>query len=314
MKLIIQIPCYNEEKTLPLTIADLPKQIEGVDEIETLVIDDGSADNTIKLAKALNVTYIVELKKNKGLARAFQTGIETCLKKGADIIVNTDGDNQYYGGDIVKLVDPILKGRADVVIGNRETATIPHFSWFKKRLQQLGSFFIRRLSRTNMPDAVSGFRAYSRNAALGINVFSEFSYTIENLIQFGNSKVNIESVNIRTNEKLRPSRLFKNIFIFISRQLTTMVRAYSTYRALKVFTLAGIVFALPGMIGFIRFLYFFAIGEGNGHVQSLVFSTVSVLIGFFLFMFGIIADLISNNRKLIEQVLKMIKEDKWQQK
>ncbi len=303
MKLIIQIPCYNEEQTLPITIADIPKKIEGVDIIEILIIDDGSKDRTVEIAKELNVTHIVSFKRNKGLARAFEAGIEKCLDEGADIIVNTDGDNQYFGSDISKLVQPILNGEADVVIGDRQTQNIEHFSATKKLLQKLGTKVIQNLSRTNVKDAVSGFRAYSREAALKMNINTEFSYTIENLIQLGNMKMKIVSVPIGTNKQLRKSRLFKSVPDFISKQLTTIIRVYSTYKALKVFTIIGILFMFPGLIGVFRFLYYFFKDGSAGHIQSLVLSAVFINIGFFIILFGIIADLISTNRKLIEKIL-----------
>ncbi len=314
IKLIIQLPCYNEEKTLPKTIADLPKDVNGIDIIETLVINDGSTDRTVEVAKELGVTHIVNSTKNRGLAITFETGIKKCLELGADIIVNTDGDNQYYGPDIAKLVQPIIKGDADVVIGDRQTGKIEHFSFTKKMLQRMGSSLVRRLSKTNIKDTVSGFRAYSRETALKMNIVTDFSYTIENIIQLGNRKLKIVSVPVRTNKKERESRLFKNIPHFVSNQLITIVRAYSTYRALRVFSLLGFLLMLPGVIGFIRFLYFYFNGEGEGHIQSLIFSTSFVIVGFLMLVLGIIADLISTNRKLIEKLTELYKEDKWKKK
>lgn len=307
MKLIIQIPCYNEEKTLPLTVRDLPKSIEGIDIIETLVIDDGSSDDTIATAKQAGVDHILSFKNNKGLAYAFAAGIEKCLELGADIIVNTDGDNQYNGQDIPKLVKPVIDGNADMAVGDRQIDTIAHFSWIKKKFEKKGSAIIRKLSQTSIIDTVSGFRAFSKEAAMRINTFTEFSYTLENLIQLGNQKLEIISVPIRTNEKLRESRLAKNIPDFISSQIATILRVYSTYKALKVFTFIGLILILPGLFGFLRFLYFYFTTGGQGHIQSLIFSTALVLIGFIVFMFGIIADMISNNRKLIEKTLLKIK-------
>ncbi len=311
MKLIIQIPCYNEEKTLPVTYVDLPKKIEGIDQIETLVIDDGSTDKTLEVAKALGVSHILPLKNNRGLARAFEAGLEKSLELGADIIVNTDGDNQYYGPDIEKLVRPIIDGQADMVVGDRQTDTIQHFSWTKKKLQKAGSSLIRRLSKTNIRDTVSGFRAYTRDTAMKINILTEFSYTIENLIQLGNQRLRIVSVPVQTNKKLRKSRLFKGIGHFISNQLRTLIRVYSTYRALRVFTTLGIILILPGLIGFGRFLYFYFTEGGEGHIQSLIFSTTFLIIGFLVIIFGIMADLISMNRKLLEKLLIFMKEAKW---
>jgi glycosyltransferase involved in cell wall biosynthesis len=308
MKLIIQIPCFNEEGSLAITYNDLPKSIPGIDVIETLIINDGSSDNTVEVAKRIGIDHIVSFKRNKGLAFAFSAGIEKCLKLGADIIVNTDADNQYYGDDIEKLIQPIVMKEADVVIGDRETSKIEHFSWFKKRLQYMGSSLVRNLSNTDVADAVSGFRAYSKEAALQINVLTHFSYTIENLIQLGHSKLKIVSVPIHTNEKLRESRLFKSSPSFIRNQLATIVRVYATYKALKVFTIIGIFTIIPGIIGFIRFIYFYLTVGGQGHIQSLILSTMLVIIGFFVFMFGVISDLIGNNRKLIEKTLLKIKE------
>ena len=307
MKLIIQIPCYNEEKNLPITFSDLPDRIEGIDKIETLIINDGSTDNTVEVAKQIGVDHIINFKRNKGLAMAFSAGIEKCLEFGADIIVNTDADNQYCGADIRKLVKPIIDKKADVVIGNRETNKIGHFSWIKKRLQYSGSSLVRKLSNTDVPDTVSGFRAFSKEAALSINVLTEFSYTIENLIQIGHQKLKIISVPINTNEKLRESRLFKSVPSFIRNQLATILRVYATYKALKVFTTIGLIIILPGIAGFIRFLYYYFTVGGEGHIQSLIFSTTLIIIGFLVFMFGIISDLISNNRKLIEKILYKIK-------
>ena len=307
MKLIIQIPCYNEEKTLPVTYKDLPKQIEGIDEIETLIINDGSTDNTVKVAKKIGVDHIVNFNRNKGLARAFNAGIEKCLELGADIIVNTDADNQYCGQDIPKLVKPVVESKADVVVGDRQTDKISHFSWTKKMLQKSGSALIRNFSNTKVADTVSGFRAFSWDAAMRINTLTEFSYTIESLIQLGNQKLKIISVPIRTNDELRKSRLFKSIPSFLTLQLSTILRVYATYKALKVFTVIGLIVILPGLLGFARFLYYYFTAGGEGHIQSLIFSTVLVNIGFIVFMFGIIADLISSNRKLIENALYKIK-------
>lgn len=314
MKLIIQIPCFNEADTLPATYEDIPKIIPGISEIETLIINDGSTDNTVEVAQKIGVNHIIDIKSNRGLARTFEAGIEHCLKLGADIIVNTDGDNQYNGADIVKLVKPILEGKSDVVIGDRDTNNIEHFSWFKKRLQNVGSAFIRKLSHTNARDTVSGFRAYSREAARKINIVTDFSYTLENLIQLGHEQLRIESVIIRTNKQLRKSRLFKGIPDFISRQFYTVVRAYATYRALRLFTAMGIIILLPGLVGFARFLYFFFTGGGQGHIQSLVFSTTFIILGFLLIMIGILADLISTNRKLLEKLLEMQKTQQWDRK
>ena len=308
MKLIIQIPCYNEEKTLPVTIGELPRQIDRVDEIEILVVDDGSTDNTARIAEESGAHHILSFTKNKGLARAFNEGIEFALGLGADIIVNTDADNQYFGPDTEKLINPILDGNADVVIGDRETRKIRHFSWFKKILQKLGSRLVKNLSNTEIQDAVSGFRAYSREAAMHLNILTGFSYTIESIIQLGHKKINIISIPVRTNEKLRDSRLFKNIFNFLYNQLSTIIRVYSTYKGLKVFSFISLILFIPGIAGLSRFLYhYISTGGGGGHIQSLIFSAIFLLASLLIFLFGIIADLIGYNRLLIEKVLYKIK-------
>lgn len=314
MKLIIQIPCYNEEKTLPLTFLDLPKKIEGISKIEVLVINDGSTDRTAKVAEAIGVDYIVNFKTNRGLARAFEAGINKCLEQGADIIVNTDADNQYCGEDIKRLVKPILNNQADVVIGDRQTSSIKHFSLFKKLMQKFGSYAVRKLSGTRVKDVVSGFRAYSRETAIKINIATDFSYTIENIIQLGFLKAKIVSVPIRTNKVLRESRLFKSISGFMAHQITTIIRAYANYKAIRVFTVIGIILMLPGIIGFARFIYFFFTEGGDGHIQSLIFSTAFLNAGFLVLIFGIIADLISTNRKLLEKVLDFNKRNRWEKK
>lgn len=303
MKLIVQIPCLNEEATLPETIADIPRAIDGIDTIELLVIDDGSTDATVAVARRLGVHHIVSLTQNRGLAVAFRTGLDTCLKAGADIIVNTDADNQYVGADIALLVQPILAGRADIVVGDRQTARIEHFSKIKKSLQWLGSAVVRRLSGTDVPDAVSGFRAISREAALRINIVSGFSYTIEMLIQAGRKGMSVKSVPIRTNEVSRPSRLFKSIPHFIFRSLTTMLRIYLMYKPLRAFVSIGTVLAIIGLVPILRFIYFYAIGDGAGHVQSLILGGALVVIAAICFVVGLIADLIGFNRQLLEMNL-----------
>ena len=307
MKLIVQIPCFNEEATLPATFNDIPKQIEGVDVIEILIIDDGSTDKTIEVAKALGVHHIVINKNNKGLARTFRTGLNECLKLGADIIVNTDGDNQYAGWDIPKLIQPILDGKADVVVGDRNTAKVAHFSPFKKFLQRVGSYVVNALSGVNVPDAVSGFRAYSRDAALHLNIVSPFSYTIEALIQAGKKHMAVTSVPVETNAKTRESRLFSSIPKFIERQLTTIIRMYVMYQPLRVFFLIGLTLSLLGAIPIIRFLYFYLTGEGDGHIQSLILGGVFTILGFISFLIALLADLMNFNRQLIEQTLEKVR-------
>ena len=307
MKLIIQIPCYNEEETLESVINDLPKKIQNIDVIETLIIDDGSTDRTVEVAQKLGIDHIVALKTHRGLGKAFAAGIEYGLNQGADIIVNTDGDNQYNGEDIPKLIMPIIRREADVVIGTRQIEEVPHFSFFKKKMQKLGSSIIRKLSKTPVKDATSGFRAFSKDAAMRINPLTEYSYTIESLVQLGNEKVKIMSVPIKVNQKLRESRLIKNTPSFIARQSLTLFRMYAVYKAFKVFLFLGIIVALPGLFGFIRFLYFYFTSGGEGHIQSLIFSAVCVICGFFILMLGIIAELVSSNRKMIEMMIYKIR-------
>jgi len=307
MKLIIQIPCYNEEYTLPETIADLPKAIDGIDIIETLIIDDGSTDKTIEVAKNLGVNHIIRNKKNLGLARTFRKGIDECLKLGADIIVNTDGDNQYYGPDIAKLVKPIIEDTAEIVVGDRQTSKISHFSLFKKMLQKLGSATVRKLSGTNIPDTVSGFRAFSREAAIRLNIISPFSYTIETIIQAGKKHMAVTSVPIRTNPKTRDSRLFKSIPAFIERQLSSMIRMYTMYQPLRVFFYIGTILTLIGIAPLIRFLYFYCIGQGDGHIQSVILGSIFLTMGFITYLVSLIADLISHNRQLLEMTLERVR-------
>ncbi|MCB1758889.1 MAG: glycosyltransferase family 2 protein [Gammaproteobacteria bacterium] len=307
MKLIVQIPCFNEEHTLPQTVADIPREIPGIDKVEILIIDDGSVDRTREIARDIGVDHIVVNKTNMGLARSFRRGLDACLRAGADIVVNTDGDNQYQGGDIGKLVAPILENRADIVVGDRQTETIAHFSRAKKLMQRLGSAMVRRLSGINVPDAVSGFRAFSREAAIKLNVLTSFSYTIEILIQAGRRNMAVVSVPVGTNSKTRESRLFKSIPSFVARQITTLVRVYAMYQPLKVFFYLGMVLSLTGTIPIVRFLYFFFTGNGGGHVQSLVLGGVFLLMGFVTFLFGLLADLISSNRQLAEITLERVK-------
>ncbi|MFQ6113935.1 MAG: glycosyltransferase family 2 protein [bacterium] len=307
MKLIIQIPCLNEEKTLPNTIRELPKSIAGVDEIETLIIDDGSTDDTVGVARKLGVNHIVRHTNNKGLAEAFMTGVDACLKLGADIIVNTDGDNQYHGRSIDDLIKPILRGEADMVVGDRQTNGIPHFSFMKKRLQSLGSWVVRHVSDTTVPDAPSGFRALSREAALRMNVISKFSYTLETIIQAGKKNLAVTSVPVETNIQLRESRLFTSLPRYLKRSVATIFRIYTMYEPLKTFSIIGGIVFSAGLLLSFRFLYFYFTGSGVGHVQSLILSAVLMMMGFQVIMIGLVADLIGGVRRLVEDALFRIK-------
>ncbi|GGF92268.1 glycosyltransferase family 2 protein [Paenibacillus abyssi] len=307
MKLIIQIPCLNEEDSLPVTLKDIPRKIKGISKVEILIIDDGSTDRTIEVAKALGVDHIVSFSKNKGLAEAFKAGIDASIKLGADIIVNTDADNQYKGSDIPKLIEPILAGHYDMVIGDRKTDTITHFSPIKKFFQKFGSSVVRKLSQTDVPDTTSGFRAYSRDAALRLNIVSEFTYTLETIIQAGHKKLAVGHVEIGTNGKLRESRLFKSISGYMKRSAKTIVRMYTMYRPMRVFVTAGIISSIIGVLIGMRYLYFFLTGSGDGHIQSLILAAVMMIVGFQLGTLGLVADLISNNRKLLEETLYRVK-------
>jgi len=307
LKLIVQIPCFNEEGTLPETIAAIPRRIEGVDEVEILVIDDGSTDRTVEVARALGVHHIVRQTRNRGLAAAFRAGLDACLKAGADIIVNTDGDNQYSGADIPRLVRPILEGRADIVVGDRQTQHVAHFSPLKKALQSVGSLVVRRLSAVDVPDAVSGFRAISREAAMCFNIVSGFSYTIEMLIQAGRKRMAVVSIPVATNKVTRQSRLFKSIPDFIKRSVTTMLRIYAMYSPLRVFATLGVWLAVAGLIPIARFIYFYFADGGAGHVQSLILGGVLVVIATIAFLVGMVADLIGFNRQLLEITLEKVR-------
>jgi Glycosyltransferases involved in cell wall biogenesis len=302
MKLIIQIPCYNEAETLEVTLNDLPKHIDGVDEIEYLIINDGSADNTVEVARNWGVQHVVDFKCNRGLAKGFQAGLDECLRQGADIIVNTDADNQYNGDDIETLIKPILDGKADIVIGERPIDQTEHFSPLKKKLQHLGSWVVRKASQTDIPDAPSGFRAFSREAALRMNVNNEYTYTLETIVQAGRNKMAITSVPIRTNPELRKSRLFNSMFGYIKKSIFTIIRAYIMYRPLDFFGKLGVIPFLIGIILGIRYLIFMAMGNGGGHVQSLLLAVALIIIGFLIWVIGIQADLISANRKLLEDI------------
>lgn len=301
-KLIIQIPCYNEEASLGITLAALPRQVPGIDCVEWLVIDDGSTDGTVAVAQSYGVDHIVRLPQNQGLAKAFVAGLEACLKVGADIIVNTDGDNQYCADDIPRLIEPILLGKAQIVIGTRPISHIKHFSPTKKFLQRLGSWAVRILSNTDVPDAPSGFRAISREAAFQINVFNEYTYTLETIIQAGQKGIAITSVPIRTNEDLRPSRLVKSIPSYIQQSIITILRVFMAYQPLRFFWILGIVpFAIGFLIG-VRWLVLYVLGTPRSHVPSLVLAAILILIGFQLWTFGLVADLMAVNRKMLEDI------------
>lgn len=303
MKLIIQIPCYNEAETLPHTIAQLPREIQGVDQIEYLIIDDGSTDNTSEVARQAGVHHIVRLKKHAGLATAYRTGLDACLRLGADIILNTDADNQYNAADIPTLLEPILEGKAELVIGDRGVANLETFSPLKRKLQTIGSKVVSRAAGIDIPDATSGFRAMTREVALRTNVLSNYSYTLETLIQAGSQNFAIASVPIRTNPPRRPSRLMRSITEYLTHSTVTIVRAYTMYRPLRVFTIIGSLMIAIGLIPALRFLYFFALGQGEGKIQSLLLGAVLIIVGFQTLLIGLVADLISFNRKLLEEVL-----------
>jgi glycosyltransferase involved in cell wall biosynthesis len=302
MKLIIQLPCYNEEKTLAQTLADLPRHIDGVDVIEYLIINDGSSDKTVETAIKNGVSHVVNFKQNKGLAAGFMAGVDACLRLGADIIVNTDADNQYCGYDIANLVKPILDNKYDIVIGERPIDEIDHFSKRKKMLQHFGSFVVRMASDTDCPDAPSGFRAYSRDAAMRLNVLNKYTYTLETIIQAGRSDMAIGSVPIHTNPETRKSRLFKSMSSYIKRSSSTIVRSFMMYKPLQFFsTLGGLLFA-AGVIVAIRYLIYYFAGYGRGHVQSLILVAILLLLGAQTFIVGLQADLIAANRKLLEEI------------
>ncbi len=302
MKLIIQIPCLNEAETLEIALNDLPRHIDGIDEIEYLIINDGSTDNTVEVAKNWGVNYVVTFTRNKGLAKGFMAGIDACLRNGADIIVNTDADNQYCGEDIEKLVRPILEGKSDIVIGERPIDKTEHFSPLKKKLQHFGSYVVRVASKTDIPDAPSGFRAYSREAAMHLNVMNNYTYTLETIVQAGRTSMAIDSVPIRTNGELRKSRLFHSMFGYVKRSMLTIIRAFLMYRPLTFFSILGLIPFVAGLALGIRFLVYLFMGAGGGHVQSLIFASTLLLLGFMTFILGLQADIIANNRKLLEDI------------
>lgn len=304
MKLIVQIPCLNEEETLPATVKDIPREVPGIDQVEILIVDDGSTDRTAEVARELGVDHIVQFPKNRGLGYAFKAGIDACLRLGADIIINTDGDNQYYGPDIANLVKPILAGKAHIVIGDRQTGDIGHFGFLKRFLQTFGSKMISRLAHVDVPDVASGFRAYSREAALHLSMFADFDHTAEHVVQAGQDRLAVEIVPIRTNAKTRESRLFKNIGEFVFKSGMISLRTYARYNALRIFTaFGGLAFAAGVILG-LRFVYIFLVMPQQSalHVQSLILSAILLLAGFQMFLTGIVADLIATNRALLEDM------------
>jgi len=300
--LIIQIPCYNEEKSLPQTLSELPRHVEGFDKVEWLIIDDGSTDNTSEVAKAHGADYIIRLPRNQGLARAFMAGLESSLRVGADVIVNTDADNQYNATDIPKLIEPILSGKAEIVIGARPISEIEHFSPVKKYLQKLGSWVVRFVSKTDISDAPSGFRAMSREAALRLNVFNEYTYTLETVIQAGQKNMAIISVPISSNKVLRPSRLIKSIPLYLKKSIITIIRIFVVYKPFRFFMTIGIVLFSLGLLLGLRFLYYYITGQGSGHIQSLIFASILLGIGFQTMLVAFLADLQAANRRLMEDV------------
>ncbi len=302
MKLIIQIPCYNEAETLEIALNHLPREIPGIDRIEYLIINDGSKDSTVEVARKWGVDYIVNFRTNRGLAKGFMAGLDACLRNGADIIVNTDADDQYCGDDIEKLVRPILDGKADFVIGERPIDATEHFSPLKKKLQHLGSWMVRVVSDSDIPDAPSGFRALSREAAMRMNVTNEYTYTLETIIQAGRTRMAMESVPVRTNPELRKSRLFSSMFSYVKRSTITIVRSFMMYKPLRFFISIGSVIFLLGVILGLRFIWYFVNGAGSGHTQSLILAAIFLLTGFHTCVIGLLADLIAANRKILEDV------------
>ena len=307
MKLVIQIPCYNEEPYLESTLRDIPRQIPGINTMEFVVVDDGSTDGTADVARRAGVQHLVRFRNRKGLAQAFMAGLDASLKAGADIIVNTDADNQYCGADIPQLIEPILNGEADMVIGDRTIDKLLHVSPLKRFLQRWGSWAVRRISGTDIPDCTSGFRAYNREAALRINIVSQFTYTLESIIQGGKKDIAIAHVPVRTNKETRESRLFSSLWEYVKRSVSTMVGIYTLYEAFKVFIFFGTMGLLMGGILSVRFLYFYFTSGGQGHLQSLIFAAIFMIIGFQVMLIGLIADIISSNRRLIEDALYRIR-------
>src|SRR5438105_7331219 len=303
MKLIIQIPCFNEEDQLPTTLGDLPRAVEGFDEVEWLIVDDGSTDRTVEVAREHGVDHVVRLTNNKGLAAGFQAGLDACLKLGADVIVNTDADNQYDARDIPKLVAPIVAGRADMVVGDREVESVEHFSPLKKRLQRLGSAVVRRASETDVPDTTSGFRAYNREAAIQVQVVSKFTYTLETIIQAGKNVVAVDHVPVRTNPKTRESRLFPSMWSYVRRNGGSIFRIYALYEPLKVFMTAAAVVGLASFVIWARVIWFFIDGSGKGHVQSLILGAVLFIAAVQLAALGVVGDVLAGSPVLQHRIL-----------
>lgn len=308
MKVFVQIPCLNEEATLPLVLADIPKKIKGVDSIEILIIDDGSSDKTVEVAKKLGVTHFVYHTRNMGLARSFRDGVDYALSHGADIVVNTDGDNQYPQGRIGDLVQPIIKGTADIVVGDRQTARIAHFSPFKKLMQRFGSWVVNLAAGTDIPDAASGFRAYSRGSLMKLNIITQFSYCVETIIQAGNKGLKLDSIKIETNAKTRESRLFKNSFQHMMKSAEAIIRSYLMFKPYILFNTLGTIFLVAALIPFVNFGIYYLQGDSKGHVQSLIFGS-SMLVGSLLsFALLGISDLLRINRTMVEDQLERTKE------
>lgn len=307
MKLIIQIPCFNEAETLPFTFKELPRSLPKIDTIEYLVIDDGSEDRTAEVARSLGVHHVVRIPYHVGLAAAFMAGLEGCLQRGADLIVNTDADNQYCAEDIPSLLEPILAGRAQIVVGDRNVGEHPEFSPIKRKLQQLGSWVLSNAAHMPVPDATSGFRAFTREAAMRTLVMGRYSYTLETLIQAGAQGLPVEFVPVKTNPKLRPSRLMRSIPNYLMQSIPSIIRAYAMYRPLRVFTTIGTVFVMSGLALALRYLYFVMIGHGRGHIQSVIMAGVLLLLGFQVWLIGLLADLVRCNRQLLEDILYRMK-------
>ncbi|MCP3932310.1 MAG: glycosyltransferase family 2 protein [Bacteroidetes bacterium] len=310
MKLIIQIPCFNEEESLPLTLKELPRSIPGIESIEWLIVDDGSSDNTVQVAKEHGVDHIIRHSRNMGLAKAFKTGLKACLDKGCDVIVNTDADNQYCAADIPALIEPIVKGEYEFVIGARPIDSTDDFSKIKKFLQKIGSWTVRVASNTDIPDAPSGFRAISRDCAMRLNVFNEYTYTLETIIQAGQKQIPVTWVPVKTNPKLRDSRLFKSIPSYVWRSLVTIIRIFVVYKPFRFFSLLAAIFFSIGVMGNLRFLYLYYTGDGGGHAQSLIVSGSMVGVGIVFFTTALIADMQSVNRTMLEEIrYKMLKKE-----